>query len=205
MARIYGQRHHALFDALEESLDPRGPDMLLDAAGDYLRPGACILDIGCRDAKYLIRLVQAHDCRGVGFDPVPWNVERARAAVDEAGLGERIQVTTGAMERIDQPDETFDLVWCRDVLEVVEGLEQGVLEAAFARAGFVIDRTDVIGTEWREYERSENRWSRVICFALRDFAGGETRSSSGSGGTCTNWHRRRCNGGRINFSASCSR
>ena len=47
MARVYGP--HALFEALEESLHPRGPDMLLEAAGEYLYPGARILDVGCSE------------------------------------------------------------------------------------------------------------------------------------------------------------
>lgn len=197
--RIYSARHYPLYEALDRTLNPRGPDMLLDVAGAYLSPESRILDIGCRDASYLIRLVRAHNCRGVGFDPADWNVERARAAVDEAGLGERIQITTGVIEQIEQPNDHFDFIWCRDVLVLVEGLERGLfeaarvlkrdglmlvytnfatqllepkeaamihgplgsvprnfdedlMEAAFQRAGFVIDRKDVIGTEWREHE-----------------------------------------------------
>jgi ubiquinone/menaquinone biosynthesis C-methylase UbiE len=204
MRRIYSARHYPLYEALDQSLDPRGPDMLLDVAAAYLRPDCRILDIGCRDASYLIRLVQAHNCRGVGFDPVDWHVERARAAVDEAGLGERIQITKGVIEQIEQPDDHFDFIWCRDVLVLVERLERGLLEAArvlkrdglmlvytnfatellepreaamihgplgsvprnfdedlmeaaFQRAGLVIDRKDVIGTEWREHEEERAR------------------------------------------------
>ena len=130
MAYVYGTGHGQLDETLDQSLDPRGPDMLLDVAGTYLRPHSRILDIGCRDARHLIPLVRAHDCRGVGFDPVDRNLERARAAVDEAGLGERIQITKGVMERIEQPDDHFDFIWCRDVLELVERLERGLSEAA---------------------------------------------------------------------------
>lgn len=128
--RVYGDRHDRLSESLDQSLNPRGPEMLLDVADEYLRPESRILDIGCRDASYLIRLVQAHDCRGVGFDPVDWHVEQARAAVDEAGLGERIEITKGVVEQIEQPDDHFDFIWCRDVLELVEGLESGLAEAA---------------------------------------------------------------------------
>jgi ubiquinone/menaquinone biosynthesis C-methylase UbiE len=204
IARVYSARHYPLYEALDQSLDPRGPEMLLDVAGEYLRSQSRILDIGCRDASYLIRLVQVHDCRGVGFDPVDWNVERARTAVDEGGLGERIQITKGVIEQIEQPNDHFDFIWCRDVLELVEGLERGLfeaarvlkpdgrmliytvfatellepreaamihgplgivpmnldedsMEAAFQRAGLVIDRKDLIGTEWREYQEERTR------------------------------------------------
>lgn len=212
LARVYSSRHYSLYETLDQSLKPRGPDMLLDVAGAYLGPQSRILDIGCRDASYLIRLVQAHNCRGAGFDPVDWHVERARGAVDESGLGERIQITKGVIERIEHPDDHFDFIWCRDVLELVEGLERGlfeaarvlkpdgvmlvytnfatelfepreavmihgppgnvqanldedVVEAAFQRAGLVVDRKEVIGTEWREYE--EERTSPVSRNLLR--------------------------------------
>jgi ubiquinone/menaquinone biosynthesis C-methylase UbiE len=34
------------------------------------------------------------------------------------------------MEQIDQPDDSVDVVWCRDVLEVVPDLESGLAETA---------------------------------------------------------------------------
>ncbi len=178
--------------------------MLLDVAGGYLTGRSRILDIGCRDAKYLIRLVQAHGCHGAGFDPVDWHIEQARRAVEEAGLGGRIQIEQGVMEQIAQPADRFDLIWCRDMLVVVEDLSRGLAEAsrvlspdgvmlvytnlatdllepreaaliqaglaniaenfderaledAFEEAGLVVDRKDVIGTEWREYEEERDR------------------------------------------------
>jgi SAM-dependent methyltransferase len=130
IAYVYGPQDDRLRDSLDQSLDPRGPEMLFEAAESHLRPRSRILDIGCRDAGYLIRLVQAHDCRGVGLDPVDRNVDRARAAVAEAGLDGRIQIARGMIERIEQPDDHFDFIWCRDVLELVEGLERGLAEAA---------------------------------------------------------------------------
>ena len=130
MALVYSSRHHGLYEALDRSLDPRGPEMLFEAAGAYLQSGSRVLDIGCRDARHLVRLVQAHNCRGVGFDPVDWNLERAQAAVHEAGLGDRIEIRKGVIEQIDDPNDHFDFIWFRDVLEVVEDLEQGLAEAA---------------------------------------------------------------------------
>jgi SAM-dependent methyltransferase len=148
--------------------------------------------------------VQAHDCRGVGLDPLDWHVEQARTAVAEAGLDARIDITQGVMERIEQPSEHVDFIWCRDVLVLVEGLEEGlreaarvltpggamlvytnvatellepreaaliaetcgnvarnfdegVIEAAFDGARLVVERKDVIGTEWREFEEERER------------------------------------------------
>jgi ubiquinone/menaquinone biosynthesis C-methylase UbiE len=204
VSRVYSPRHYGLYKELDESLGPRGPEMLLDVGGEYLTADSLMLDIGCRDAKYLIRLVQAHGCRGVGIDPLDWHIEQARVAVDEAGLAERIEIVRGVMQQIEQPSDHFDLIWSRDMLVLVEELEDGlretgrvlkpggvmllytnfatellapheaaligarvgnvernfdekVVEAAFDAAGLVVDRKDVISTEWREYEEERDK------------------------------------------------
>jgi ubiquinone/menaquinone biosynthesis C-methylase UbiE len=204
LARVYGGQHTGLYPSLDKSLNPRGPELLFDVAAEYLAPRSHILDIGCRDAAYLIRLVQVYDAHGVAVDPLDRHIAQAEVAVADAGLQDRIEIVKGVMEHIEQPDDCFDFIWCRDVLECVEGLEPGLaeaarvlkpgcrmlvytdfatellepreaaksfgprgivadnmdehyVEAALLRAGFVIERKDVIGTEWREYaeERSQ--------------------------------------------------
>jgi SAM-dependent methyltransferase len=128
--RVYSPSHYVLYEELARSLDPRGPDLLLDVAAAYVEPESRILDIGCRDAKYLIRLVGVHGCRGIGLDPLDWHVERARTAVAEADLARSIEIVKGVMEQIPEPDESFDFIWSRDVLVLVEGLQAGLDEAA---------------------------------------------------------------------------
>lgn len=130
MSRAYSHETWDLYEQLDHSLDPAGPDSLLDLAAEFLKPGARILDAGCRDAGYLIRLVTAHDAYGVGADPVAVHVERARAAVAEAGLRERIEIFHGGAESLPYPDGHFDLVWCRDVLEQVVPLHEFMRESA---------------------------------------------------------------------------
>jgi SAM-dependent methyltransferase len=130
MQRVYGDQDEELRALLGESLAPRSPDALLDLAEALLTPRSKLLDVGCRDARHLIPLVERSGCTGVGIDPVKRNVERAQAAVADARLGARIEIRWGVMEQIDQPDGSIDVVWCRDVLEVVPDLEGGVAEIA---------------------------------------------------------------------------
>ena len=130
MARVYSGQHTGLHPMLDESLNPRGPETLFDVAAEYLSSGDRILDIGCRDAAYLIRLVQAHDATGLAVDPLDRHVGLAEVAVRDAGLQERIQIIKGVMEHIAEPDDSFDFIWWRDVLECVEGLDAGLAEAA---------------------------------------------------------------------------
>lgn len=130
MSRVYSQETWSVYDLLDRSLEPRGPDSLHDLAAEYLTPGAVILDAGCRDAADLIRLVHAHDATGVGVDPVEIHVARAHAAVAEADLGTRIEIVHGVMEALAYPDGHFDFVWCRDVVEQVDQLVPALQGAA---------------------------------------------------------------------------
>jgi len=55
-------------------------------------------------------------------------VEQARAAVTDAGLEGRVQIIEGVMQEMPFADASFDLVWCRDVIEAVEDLDAGIAE-----------------------------------------------------------------------------
>jgi SAM-dependent methyltransferase len=130
MSRVYSEETWSVYDLLDRSLEPRGPDSLHDLAAEYLAPGAVILDAGCRDAADLIRLVRAHDATGVGVDPVEIHVARAHAAVASAKLGARVEIVQGVMEALPYPDGHFDFVWCRDVVEQLDLLAPALKGAA---------------------------------------------------------------------------
>ena len=123
LSRVYGPATWDVYEMLDKSLDPRGPDWLHEKAAEYITPGATILDAGCRDGEHLIRLVQSHDVRGVGVEPVAIHVERARVAVERAGLAGRIDIVRGTMDEFGYPPGSFNFVWCRDVLEQVDPLQ----------------------------------------------------------------------------------
>jgi cyclopropane fatty-acyl-phospholipid synthase-like methyltransferase len=130
MKFVYGDDDAELVALLGESLAPRPPDFLLDLAIPRLTPGSRLLDVGCRDARHLIPLVMRSGCTGVGIDPVERHIDRARAAVTAAALDQRIEIRPGVMEQTDEPDSSVDVVWCRDVLEVVPDLQAGLSEVA---------------------------------------------------------------------------
>ena len=130
VSRVYGPETWEVYDLLDRSLHPRGPEVMLALAIERLTPASVVLDVGCRDASHLIELVRATGASGVGIDPVTRLVEQAREAVSEALLDSRVQIVEGVMQDIPYPDAAFDLVWCRDVIEVVEELEPGIAEIA---------------------------------------------------------------------------
>ena len=130
VARVYGPETWEVYDLLDRSLDPRGPETLLALAAEHLSDSARVLDVGCRDASHLIELIRATGAAGAGTEPVPRLLERARVAVAEAGLQERIQLVAGVIQSLPWPVGSFDLVWCRDVIEIVEDLAAGIAEIA---------------------------------------------------------------------------
>ena len=130
VARVYGPETWEVYHLLDQSLDPRGPESMQALVAAHLTGESRILDVGCRDAAHLIELVRSSGASGVGLDPVSRLVERAREAVRTAELDDRIEVLEGVMQRIPLPDDSFDLVWCRDVIEVVEDLDLGIAEMA---------------------------------------------------------------------------
>ena len=130
MQFVYGDHDEELRALLDESLAPRQPDFLFDLAVPLLTPDSRLLDVGCRDARHLIPLVARSGCTGVGIDPIDRNLERARAAVTNADLDQRIEIRRGVMENMEEPDSNVDVVWCRDVLEVIPDLQAGLSEVA---------------------------------------------------------------------------
>jgi len=130
VSRVYGPETWDVYELLDRSLDPRSPEAMLALAVERVTPGSVVLDVGCRHASHLIELVRATGASGVGIDPVSRFVEEARRAVREAALDDRVRIVEGVMQDIPYPDASFDLAWCRDVIEVVEGLEPAIAEIA---------------------------------------------------------------------------
>jgi SAM-dependent methyltransferase len=111
--------------ALDQSLDPRGPDMLFDlVAGLNLPAGAVALDVGCGEGRQAVALHRRFGFRVTGIDPVPRHVEVARAAAGQDGPVFEV----GAAENIPAGPGTADLVWCRDVLVHVPDLPRAYAE-----------------------------------------------------------------------------
>ena len=130
LSRVYSDETWRVYEALDESLAPAGPDSLYELAGECLTADSRFLDAGCRDAAHLVRLIQLYGATGVGVDPVEVHIARARAAIDGAGIGDRADVFVGVMQELPFPDGHFDFVWCRDVVEQVDEVAAAIRETA---------------------------------------------------------------------------
>jgi SAM-dependent methyltransferase len=112
----------------KQSLKPRGSDMLYELFARFSPTAQSeVLDIGCRDASYAIELANRFGCRVLGIDPAPIHIERARNKIAEAGLADRVRVELAGIEAMPAADRSFDMIWCRDVLNHVD-LPRGLAE-----------------------------------------------------------------------------
>jgi len=160
---VYTQAEHEFQQAMDVSLDPRGPDMLYDlVAGLELPPGAVVLDVGCGQGSYAIELARRFGLRACGLDPVPSHVETAQrrvadAARDQPGLSALVSFGLGVAEDLPAADGSVDLVWCRDVLVHVDELAKAYREfrrvlrpaaRALVYQMFTTDRLEPAEAEW---------------------------------------------------------
>jgi ubiquinone/menaquinone biosynthesis C-methylase UbiE len=127
--RIWSTHRGDLFAKLDQSLNPRSPDLLFDVVGRLNIPaGSTALDVGCGRGNHAIELAQRFTFQVTGVDPVESNLVMARHSLSEAGLNGQVTFAEGSIEELPFEDETFDLVWCRDMLIHVPDLGRGISE-----------------------------------------------------------------------------
>lgn len=116
-------------EALEQSLHPRGPDMLLDmVAGLNIGLNGKIIDVGCGTGYYACKLVEQTGAQVLAIDIVASLLEMSRHTVAEANLKDRVAVVEGSITSIPADSETYDLVWCRDMLNHIKDLDVALAE-----------------------------------------------------------------------------
>ena len=114
---------------LDESLDPRGPEMLYDiVAGLGLPARADVLDVGCGEGHHALTLARRFGFTVRGIDPVPRHVALSREAAGSLDVAGRAAFEVGLAERLPAADGSVDLVWCRDVLVHVADLDRAYAE-----------------------------------------------------------------------------
>ncbi len=121
------------FDAVIAAPDtPRSPELMFDYAASLgVDASARVLDIGARDAIHAIELARRYRCHVVAADPVSIHMELARQRLADADpeVRERVELSDAAIEHLPFDDDSFDLVWARDMLNHV-ALRRGLEETA---------------------------------------------------------------------------
>lgn len=152
---------------LDESIEPRGPEMLFELVS-ALRPApeSVVLDLGCGTGRYSAELASRFGVVVHGVDPDPRSVDQARrrlhASTAAPALRERGRFEVGRAEDIPLDDASVDLIWCRDVLCLVDDLDRAYAECRrVVRAGGHMLVYQTFATD-----RLEPREAAEICAAL---------------------------------------
>jgi SAM-dependent methyltransferase len=127
---------------MSESLGPRGYDLMFDLVAELdLPPGSAALDVGAREGYYCVELSRRH-----GF--IVHGVEPVRA------------------ERLAEPDQSMDLIWCRDVLVHVADLDAVFREfRRVLRPGGAAVIYQMTATDWLTPAEAERMWPPAGSYA----------------------------------------
>lgn len=110
-------------EALDASLRPLGPDALYGYVAEMELPaGATCVDAGCGRGEHSLQLARRFGLRVTGIDPTARRMEVA------GGEPDRVHFVTGTVESLPIASRSVDLVWCRDVLCLVEDLDRAYQE-----------------------------------------------------------------------------
>ena len=147
-------------DAVDTSLSPRGPSMLLQIVRELdLRPDSVALDVGCGAGAHSFRLATHFGLQVLGVDPSHRHLDLAREARRDVPEEIASRVTFGRGSATDLPvaDSSADLIWCRDALARVSDLDDAYAEFARAlRSGGRAVIHQVVAT--RRLSSSEAAW-----------------------------------------------
>jgi len=98
------------------------PEMRAELAALPLPAGSRGLDVGCGVGLYALWLAEAIGPAGriVAIDPSPERIAEAQQIIKSAPAADRIRVRPGDATALDEPDQSFDWVWCSDVLHHID-------------------------------------------------------------------------------------
>jgi arsenite methyltransferase len=172
-AATYSQDSVAL--VLGESYHPGGLALtrrLADALG--LRSGHRVADIASGPGATACRLAIEYDVTVDGVDLGESTVERARTAVEKAGLAGKVRFHLGDAERLPLPDNTFDALVCECAFCTFPDKTTAAAEfARVLRPGGRIGITDVTVAETGLPKELSTMAAWVACIAdarsVRDY------------------------------------
>ena len=148
---------HGADGVLDVSLEPRGPSLLFEMAGELgAAKGARVLDVGSRDGRHLVELRERFDCDAIGAEPAQANLGRMSRSYPSHSF----PVARGVGEALPFADRSFDLVWVRDVLVHFESLDPAFAEIhRVLKPGRAVLVFAVFATALLEPREAERLWA----------------------------------------------
>jgi ubiquinone/menaquinone biosynthesis C-methylase UbiE len=161
---IYQHLWTAHDDAVwDQSLQPRSPDFLFDVAHRTgINSSWTVLDVGCGRGQHVCELNHRFGCKTYGLEPLESNLKDCAHAAAQWDVTDRVEFVRGSMEVNPFAADTFDFLWCRDMLVHVPNLKQGLRECArVLKPGGILLVLTTFATDLME-KQEQNR----LCDAL---------------------------------------
>lgn len=145
-------RFWEIFFEVYEALPRQGPGNRASAARalSFCREipvSPAVLDLGCGVGGQTLYLAELTSGTIVAIDSHPPSIERLKTTLAERGLSQRVQALVGDIAHLEQPQESFDLIWSEGALYNI-GLENALqICYGLLRPGGYIAFTDAV---WRK-------------------------------------------------------
>jgi SAM-dependent methyltransferase len=107
-----------------------------------------ILDLGCGVGGQTLQLAELTDGNILAIDSSLSSIERLRATIAAYGLSPRISAIVGDMAHLQQPSESFDLIWSEGALYSIGLLNALHICHDLLRPGGYLAFTDAV---WRKH------------------------------------------------------
>ena len=123
-------RFWEIFLEVYEALPRQGPGNFACAAKALglcrnLPPSPAVLDLGCGVGGQTLHLTELTSGPIIAIDRHAASIARLKAILAERGLSERVQAMVGDIAYLDQPPESFDLIWSEGALYNI-GIEKAL-------------------------------------------------------------------------------
>jgi len=141
-----------IFFEVFETLPRQGPGNRACAAKAFafcrdLPPSPVVIDLGCGVGGQTLHLAELTTGTIIAVDSHAPSIERLRATVAEHGLSQRVSPVVGDLSNLEQPPESFDLVWSEGALYNI-GIESALgVCRRLLRPGGYLAFTDAV---WRK-------------------------------------------------------
>lgn len=149
---VYTQEVGDLYDEADVSGNPWSKDMLLELAAKHgVGNDSLVLDIGCANGGVSRELLEKTGCRIEGVEILDLLVEMGNDENKKLGVDGRFSIQQGSIIDIPFEHETFDFVFCDDVIGMVDDLDKAFAEChrvlkpggkMLVYASFATDRLD---------------------------------------------------------------
>ncbi len=77
-----------------------------------LLPTARVVDVGCGEGEFLIRILQRYRASGTGIDPDDDAVAACQQEAGKRGVADALDLLTLKAEDVDWPEERYDAAVC---------------------------------------------------------------------------------------------